>query len=108
MKHKHVPIWIQSKWRKYSPFYQKVWTACASIPRGETRTYGWIAKQIGKPNAARAVGHALGANPFAPTIPCHRVLRSDGQMGGYSGNGGIKTKIRLLKKEGALTVPKNK
>jgi O-6-methylguanine DNA methyltransferase len=97
-----VPTWIQKKWQTYPEFYRKVWTACAAIPRGETRTYGWIAKEIGKPNAARAVGRALGANPFAPTIPCHRVLRSDGQMGGYSGNGGIQTKIRLLKKEGAL------
>jgi len=86
---------------KYTPFQQKVWQACATIPAGQTRTYQWLANKIGKPNAARAVGTALGQNPFAPHIPCHRVVRSDGKMGGYSGQGGIATKIKLLKKEGA-------
>jgi O-6-methylguanine DNA methyltransferase len=93
---------IQQKMKNYSPFFQKVWTACAEIPEGEVRTYGWLAKKIGHPKAARAVGTALGANPFAPTVPCHRVIRSDKGMGGYSGAGGIKTKIKLLKKEGAI------
>lgn len=82
--------------KQYPPFSQSVWRACAEIPRGETRTYGWIAERIGKPAAARAVGRALGANPLAPVIPCHRVIRADGQMGGYSGPGGIKTKFRLI------------
>jgi len=86
----------------YPEFSQKVWKACAEIPRGETRTYGWIASRIGRPKAARAVGQALGRNPFAPTIPCHRVVGGGGAMTGYSGRGGVKTKRRLLIKEGAL------
>jgi O-6-methylguanine DNA methyltransferase len=96
-----IPNLIAEKMKSYSLFEQSVWKACARIPAGETRTYAWIATQIGKPGASRAVGTALGRNPFAPTIPCHRVVRSDGKMGGYSGRGGIKTKIKLLKKEGA-------
>lgn len=94
-----IPKTIEVKMKQYPPFSQSVWRACAEIPRGETRTYGWIAERIGKPAAARAVGRALGANPFAPTIPCHRVIRSDGKMGGYSGPGGIKAKRTLLEKE---------
>jgi methylated-DNA-[protein]-cysteine S-methyltransferase len=76
--------------------------ACAEIPKGETRTYGWIAKKIGQPKAARAVGRALGANPFAPTIPCHRVVGANGKLTGYSGPGGISQKRKMLLKEGAL------
>jgi methylated-DNA-[protein]-cysteine S-methyltransferase len=86
--------------KSYSEFYQKVWKTCAEIPAGETRTYGWIARKIGKPGSARAVGQALGKNPFAPAIPCHRVVRSDGALGGYSGKGGIATKKKLLRREG--------
>ena len=59
-----------------------------------------MAKSIGKPLAVRAVANAIGKNPLAPQIPCHRVIRSDGSLGGYSGKGGIKTKRLLLKKEG--------
>ncbi len=95
-----MPNEIKKELLKYTRFQQDVWTACAQIPKGETRTYTWIAQQIGKPKAVRAVGSALGKNPFAPTIPCHRVLRSDGGMGGYSGKGGLKTKEALLRKEG--------
>lgn len=87
--------------KTYTEFQRKVWAACSTIPAGETRTYQWIAKKIGKPKAVRAVGAALGKNPNAPQVPCHRVVRSDGKMGGYSGRGGIATKIKLLKKEGA-------
>lgn len=90
---------LLEKMKKYSPFAQSVWRACAEIPKGETRTYGWIAEQIGQPGSARAVGRALGANPFAPVIPCHRVVRSDGSLGGYSARGGIKAKQRLLDQE---------
>ena len=100
-----LPETILSKMKNYSTFYQQVWMACASIPKGETRTYAWIAAKIGKPSAARAVGLALGANPFAPTVPCHRVLRSDGSMGGYSAPGGIEAKRRLLLEEGAKILP---
>ena len=70
-----------------------------SIPAGQTRSYKWIAEQIGKPGAARAVGTALARNPFAPSVPCHRVIRSDGAPGGFSGPGGVKAKLNLLKKE---------
>jgi len=59
-----------------------------------------VAKSIGKPLAVRAVANAIGKNPYAPKIPCHRVIRSDGSLGGYSGKGGVKTKRLLLKKEG--------
>jgi len=84
---------------KHPVFFRKVWKACALIPEGETRTYGWIAEKIGFPKAARAVGTALAKNPFAPAVPCHRVIRSGGSLGGYSGPGGVKTKKRLLLKE---------
>jgi O-6-methylguanine DNA methyltransferase len=84
---------------RYPDFYRKVWTACASVPKGETITYVELARRIGHPGAARAVGTALSKNPFAPAIPCHRVIRNDGGMGGYSGRGGIKTKKRMLEKE---------
>jgi len=86
--------------KKHSPFYQAVWKACAEIPKGQVRTYGWIARRIGKPKSARAVGMALGKNPFAPTVPCHRVVGADGRLTGYSGAGGIAQKRRLLKAEG--------
>lgn len=97
-----IPKKIQEQMKSYPEFYQKVWKACAEIPKGEVRTYGWIAKRIGKPHASRAVGQALGKNPFAPTIPCHRVVGSTGALTGYSGRGGVETKKRMLIKEGAL------
>ena len=81
-------------------FQLKVWSYLKKIPRGSVRTYSQVAKGIGKPLAVRAVGNAIGKNPFAPKIPCHRVIRSDGSLGGYSGKGGIKTKQLLLKREG--------
>jgi methylated-DNA-[protein]-cysteine S-methyltransferase len=85
---------------KGTAFQKKVWRAITEIPRGETITYKNLAKKLGKPRAVRAVANAVGANPFPPVIPCHRVVRSDGTLGGYSGKGGIKTKKVLLKKEG--------
>ena len=78
----------------------KVWNYLKKIPRGKVKTYSEVAKSIGKPLAVRAVANAIGKNPLAPQIPCHRVIRSDGSLGGYSGKGGIKTKRLLLKKEG--------
>ena len=81
-------------------FQQKVWTYLRKIPRGSVKTYSQVAKDIGKPLAVRAVANAIGKNPYAPKIPCHRVIRSDGSLGGYSGKGGVKTKRFLLKKEG--------
>lgn len=77
-----------------------VWKEIAKIPYGETRTYKELARAIGRPKSARAVANACGKNPYAPTIPCHRVIRSDGKLGGYSGKGGINTKKKLLKLEG--------
>ena len=85
---------------KLTPFQRAVLLACSRIPKGQTRTYSQIARAIGKPKAARAVGNALAKNPFAPLIPCHRVVKSDGSPGGYSGKGGVKTKRRLLAAEG--------
>ena len=90
------------KMKAYTPFRQAVWRACMRIPAGQTRSYKWIAEQIGKPGAVRAVGSALGKNPFAPIVPCHRVIKSDGTMGGFSAPGGVKAKIKLLKKEKAI------
>ena len=77
-----------------------VWREIEKIPYGETRTYKELALAIGRPKSARAVANACGKNPYAPTIPCHRVIRSDGKLGGYSGKGGINTKKKLLKLEG--------
>ncbi len=73
-----------------------------SIPEGRTRSDKWIAARIGRPGATRAVGSALGKNPFAPVVPCHRVIKSDGTMGGFSAPGGVAAKIKLLKKEKAI------
>ena len=70
------------------------------IPKGKIKTYKQVAIGINKPKSARAVGNACARNPYAPRVPCHRVIRSDGKIGGYSGKGGIKTKVKLLKKEG--------
>src|ERR1041385_6284658 len=103
MNNTNIPNHILKKMGSYSTFYQAVWKACAEIPAGETRTYGWIAKRIGRPKATRAVGRPLGANPFAPTIPCHRVVGSTGALTGYSGPGGIAQKRRMLIKERALS-----
>ncbi len=82
-------------------FRRRVWQAARLIPCGETRSYGWVAGQIGQPEAARAVGQALGRNPIPVIIPCHRVLAANGGIGGFSG--GIETKKFLLSLEGATT-----
>lgn len=81
-------------------FQKKVWHALCKVPKGTVVTYAQLAKSIGKPKAVRAVANAVGANPFAPDVPCHRVIRTDGTLGGYSGKGGIVTKKKLLEKEG--------
>ena len=85
---------------KATKFQLKVWSYLKKIPRGSVKTYSQVAKGIGKPLAVRAVANAIGKNPLAPEIPCHRVIRSDGSLGGYSGKGGVKTKELLLKREG--------
>ena len=89
---------------RMSEFQRRVLGIALKIPRGKVLTYGDVAKAIGKPQASRAVGQALGHNPVPIVIPCHRVLGSDGSLHGYSGGGGIKTKAWLLQLEGA-TLP---
>ena len=83
-------------------FQRKVWKYLKTIKLGTIKTYKQVAIAINRPNSARAVANAVGKNPFAPKIPCHRVIRSDGSLGGYSGKGGVKTKKRLLKREGII------
>jgi len=80
-------------------FQIQVWSEISKIPYGKTKTYKEIAISIGKPNSARAVANACGKNPYPIDIPCHRVIRSDGNIGGYSGEGGVKKKMQLLKSE---------
>ena len=87
---------------KGTKFQLKVWKYLKKIPKGQIRTYSDVAKAINKPKSVRAVANAIGKNPYAPKIPCHRVIRSDGSLGGYSGKGGINTKRKLLKSEGIL------
>ena len=87
---------------KGTKFQLMVWKYLIKIPPGEVKTYKEIAKDLKKPNSARAIANACAKNPYAPTIPCHRVIRSDGKLGGYSGYGGVKRKEKLLKKEGYL------
>jgi len=78
-------------------FQKAVYRAVLEIPLGETRTYAWVARRAGSPKSARAVGNALHKNPYAPYVPCHRVIACDGSLGGYSG--GLKKKKALLEKE---------
>jgi methylated-DNA-[protein]-cysteine S-methyltransferase len=77
-----------------------VWNELATIPFGATSTYGAIARAVGQPQAARAVGGAIGANPLALVIPCHRVLAGDRRLTGFSGGDGVPTKVALLTLEG--------
>ena len=80
-------------------FQKAVWEQLRKIPSGQTRTYKEIAVLIGRPNSARAVANACGKNPLPLIIPCHRAIRSDGSLGGYSAQGGTATKRRLLDEE---------
>lgn len=82
-----------------TPFQREVWQKTRLIAYGETRSYAWVANQVGKPKAARAVGQALGSNPLPIIVPCHRVVASDGNLGGFSG--GIEMKRSLLRLEAA-------
>jgi methylated-DNA-[protein]-cysteine S-methyltransferase len=79
-------------------FQRRVWALALTIPRGATRTYGWMARRLG--SSPRAVGQALKANPFAPRVPCHRVVASHG-IGGYGGVWNSSKKRRMLEREGA-------
>ena len=84
---------------KGTKFQLKVWNYLKKIQKGKVKTYKEVAKGIGKPKAFRAVANAVGKNPYPTKIPCHRVIRSDGSIGGYSGKGGIKKKRQLLNAE---------
>jgi methylated-DNA-[protein]-cysteine S-methyltransferase len=81
-------------------FHQEVWAQTRLIPPGQTRSYGWVARRVGRPRAVRAVGGAMARNPVPILIPCHRVVRSDGGLGGYGG--GLEMKRHLLQIEGAI------
>ena len=85
---------------KGTKFQLKVWKYLKSIPKGKFKTYKQVAIGIKSPKSARAVANACAQNPYAPLIPCHRVIRSDGSLGGYSGEGGIEKKKQLLIQEG--------
>ena len=86
------------KKREFTLFQHKVYKATQQIPRGQVRSYKWVASKIGSPKSYRAVGNALNKNPTPVIVPCHRVIKSDGSLGGISK--GPKEKIRLLKAEG--------
>jgi len=93
------PVELRFDLHRLTPFERDVLQKALEIPRGEVRTYGWIAREIGRPRAVRAVGTALAKNPIPLFIPCHRVVRSDGSIGQY-GCGGTVNKRRLLLHEG--------
>ncbi len=86
-------------------FDQRVYEVTRAIPPGRTLTYGEVAARLGEPGAARAVGQALGHNPFAPVVPCHRVLAAGQGAGGFSAEGGVATKLRMLQIEKAQLGP---
>jgi len=87
--------------RPIPPFHRRVYAVARTILPGTTRTYGEVAALLGEPQAARAVGQALGANPFPIIVPCHRVLAAGARPGGFSAPGGTRTKLRLLEIERA-------
>lgn len=87
-----------SRDRRLSGFEKAVYRAVVRIPKGETRSYAWVARASGSPGAARAVGNALNRNPYPGPVPCHRVIKSDGSIGGFAR--GVNAKRRLLKREG--------
>ena len=85
---------------KGTKFQVKVWKYLKTIPKGKVKTYKQVAIGINRPKSARAVGNACAKNPYAPEVPCHRVISSNGSLGGFSSPGCLKTKKKLLKKEG--------
>lgn len=91
--------------KKHTKFQLNVWDMCKKIPKGKVSTYSAIAKAIGNKNAVRAVGNALNKNPYSPKVPCHRVVKANGEIGGFAR--GKKEKIRILEKEG-IKIRKNK
>lgn len=95
----HLPVALEL----VSDFNRRVYEVALAIPPGETLTYGEVAQRIGDPGAARAVGVALGQNPWPIIVPCHRVLAAGGKTGGFSADGGVETKLRILTIEKART-----
>ncbi len=91
---------VELDWRVGTPFFRDVWRFVQKVPRGRTVTYGEVAAAIGRPRAARAVGMAMSRNPWPPIVPCHRVVGSDGGLGGFGG--GLEMKKKMLEMEGAL------
>ena len=91
----HVPL----DDRGWTDFTRRVYKRAQRIPRGKTMTYGDIAKSAGSPGGARAVGQLMARNPVAPVVPCHRVIGADGSMCGFSAEGGVETKEKMLKRE---------
>jgi len=87
------------------PFHQRVYEAARAIVPGCVKTYGELARELGDGGASRAVGQALGHNPFAPIVPCHRILAAHGGGGGFSAEGGVRTKLRMLEIERAVLGP---
>ena len=85
---------------KGTKFQKKVWNYLKTIKKGSVKSYKEVAIGINRPKSARAVANACGMNPYSPKVPCHRVIRSDGSLGGFSSPGGSKAKKNLLKKEG--------
>ena len=93
------PVRVELDWDGLTPFQRRVMAIVQAIPRGQTRTYGEVARLAGRPRAARAVGQVMANNPVPLWVPCHRVIRADGRLGHYSG-GGEPVKRRLLEVEG--------
>ena len=91
---------IPIKYEYGSGFDKRIWDITRTIPYGEVRTYGWIAEKIGGIKYSRAVGNSLGRNPIMIIVPCHRVVRGDGGLGGFSSVGGLELKKYLLRMEG--------
>lgn len=93
------------KWSQVTDFRRSVYKATQKVPFGETCSYGEIAQTLGlKPGASRAVGQALGANPWLLLVPCHRILAANGKLTGFSAPGGVKTKAKLLEIEGSVLI----
>jgi len=98
MRNRRVALSRISKNKDFSEFEKAVYRAISGLPAGEVRSYKWVAERIGRPGACRAVGNALNKNPYPKTIPCHRVIRSDGSIGGFAR--GSRAKRKLLLSEG--------
>jgi methylated-DNA-[protein]-cysteine S-methyltransferase len=101
-KRKKFHLGIKTKHLHGTKFQRAIWQQMLAIPYGETRSYKWIAEKLGHPTASRAVANACGKNPLPIIIPCHRVIRSNGELGGFSMSGGVEIKKKLLALEGVV------